>query len=30
MKNYLEEEPSVAKRLEALHDEWLKDVQPKH
>ena len=29
-KNYLKEEPAVVKRLQALHDEWLKDVQPKH
>ena len=27
MKNYLNEEPDVAQRLQALHDEWLKDVQ---
>lgn len=30
MKNHLKAEPSVVKRLEALHDEWLNDVQPKH
>ena len=28
MKNYLNEEPDVAKRLKALHDKWLKEVQP--
>jgi arylsulfatase A-like enzyme len=27
-KNYLEEKPDLAKRLQALHDDWLKDVDP--
>jgi arylsulfatase A-like enzyme len=27
-KNYLEEKPEVAKRLQVLHDDWLKDVTP--
>jgi len=27
-KDYLTERPEMAKRLHALHDEWLKDVQP--
>jgi arylsulfatase A len=27
-KNYIEEQPDIVKRLQALHVEWLKDVQP--
>ena len=30
MKNYLNEEPDVATRLKALHDDWLNEVQPGH
>jgi len=29
VKNYLKTNPEVVERLEALHDEWLNDVQPK-
>jgi hypothetical protein len=29
-KNYINEKPELAKRLQALHDEWLKEVEPKH
>ncbi len=29
-KNYIKEKPDIAKRLQALHDEWLKEVNPKH
>ncbi len=29
-KNYIKEKPEIAARLQSLHDEWLKDVQPKY
>ena len=29
-KNYINEEADIAKRLQTLHDEWLKDVHPSH
>lgn len=29
-KNYIREKPDIAKRLQALHAEWLKEVEPKH
>jgi len=29
-KNYIKEKPDIAKRLQALHNEWLKEVQPEH
>jgi arylsulfatase A len=29
-KNYIKEKPEIAGRLQSLHDEWLKDVQPEH
>ena len=29
-KNYIKEKPDIAKRLKALYNEWLKEVEPKH
>jgi arylsulfatase A-like enzyme len=29
-KNYITEQPDIAERLQALHNEWLKEVEPKH
>ena len=29
-KNYIKEKPEIVKRLQELHDEWLKEVEPEH